>query len=204
MIENNDLEGLKKIERSLYEHSAETTMLIETAAESFSLLAIKDHIMNFPGKKYSQAQREQYYRDLEGATLMRGEIGRNFLNVANTGVIGKERDGLLRESGLCYQHIVLDRESEDVERRLIKLGYPVLNPFSAYTDMTELRGRLKKRRVDINKVLLPTNYARAYLDEKYSANIPLMQRVIDKYGGKDAFKKIHSIETLDQLKKLAE
>jgi len=204
MIENNDLEGLKRMRQSLCEHSEEATMLIETAAESFSLLAMKDHIMNFPNARISQAKREQYYKDLEGGILTRGYVGRNFLDATYKASSPVEQEELLREKGLVYQHIVLDRHNESVERRLINLGYPVLNPFSAYEDMVELRGRLRKKRMGVDKVLFPMNYARAYLDEKYSAHIPLMQGVIQKYGGKEAFKKIHSIETLDQLRQLAE
>ena len=51
---------------------------------------------------------------------------------------------------------------------------------------------------------MPMNSAKAYLDEKYSANIPLMLRVIDTYGEAKGFEKINQLETLDQLKKLAE
>jgi len=202
-ILGDDLEGLKNCHNSLYQYFEETGMLMEQAAETFSILGMEKYIMNIPDARYSQEGKENYFNNLKDGILMRGILGKKFLDIMQEDISTEEKDRLLDENGMRYQHVINDKEVDGVERRLIYVDYPSLNPYAAYGDMEKLGGKRRAYGWTKNEVHTPMNSARAYLDEKYSINIPLMLDVVDKFGPEKAFEKIHDLETIDQLKELA-
>jgi hypothetical protein len=203
-IEKEDKSLLQRLNIEIKEHSDGMLTLLETLTESFALAGVQQYIMNIPDKRLGQARRKKYYKQLYADTIRRGVIAQQYFDIVDNNKHPATVKRLLEEKGMKYKHVIARQKEElHVKTNLVNLGFPYLDPYSAYSSDMFPAIRSGYTEHDSEDILLPMNHAKALFDYRYSSCIPAMMKVIRKYGVKDAYSKLLKVESIEQVNRLA-
>jgi hypothetical protein len=197
-----DLFTLENLEKKIKSHLDELFSIIETMADAYSLIATEEFLKHLPDRRYKE-KKADYLKSLYLNEYRKGIFANVFIEISSTASSKKEFNARLAEHGLKYQqYICKDEHEKPLYASLMKLGYNPVDPLEAYDNIPELIKRAKRRGLKIEDLLYPFNAAKAMIGLRYNSNLPLFLDLTDKYGRKEAFKRLLNMESLSQIREI--
>jgi hypothetical protein len=140
---------------------------------------------------------------LYSGIIRRGLFARDFMTISSAAESDEDLHAKLRQKGMVYRHGIESSQSDvPLRQKIASLGYHPLDPFLCYGDMAQLRRKALKAGMDPEDLLYPINAAKAMLGVRYSSNIPLFMRVLNKYGSTRAFPLLSNVESMESVRNL--
>jgi hypothetical protein len=199
----DDRRELKRLESLLDTSAREMIDILETTAETYALMICRDIIKNIPDSRYNDRARRRYYTHLYSGIIRRGLFARDFMTISSAAESDEDLHAKLRQKGMVYRHGIESSQSDvPLRQKIASLGYHPLDPFLCYGDMAQLRRKALKAGMDPEDLLYPINAAKAMLGVRYSSNIPLFMRVLNKYGSTRAFPLLSNVESMESVRNL--
>jgi len=202
-LERSDIPALEKLEREVKDYSNELSAIVETMAEAYCLLGMKEFIDHLPDKRYSNESKQKYYDSLYSMIERRGTLAQKYIDIASSSSSKRQMHRELAKHGMKYvQAIDAVKDEDPLNYNLMRLWYNPIDSYEAYDDMDELKHRADSNGFELEDLLLPMNSAKAILGVRYSIHLPLFMEVIEKYGSQRAFSKFLNAESIDEIKDL--